>query len=117
MNNLNIIISILLLNPLTNAWSGILMDSSSLTQLYFPNRIPHTAFNLSFGLPHLDFSRAVMLNGVAYFINGYDHTTQNGTNKVTVFNPATNMSTVGIPTNTPRIYHAATVVNNKILIC
>jgi hypothetical protein len=84
------------------------------TQLYVPGHPPVNTPNVDFGLSHLPYQTAVMLNGNAYFIGGgYP----SPTNAVTIFDPTTNKSTSGTPMNVARYYHAATVVGDTIIVC
>jgi hypothetical protein len=85
------------------------MDGSSRgqTQLYIPSKPPVNVPNVNFGLSHRVGQAAVMLNGRAYFIGV----------GMTIFNPSTNTSTIGAPLNVARWLHAATVVNNTIIVC
>jgi hypothetical protein len=111
--------TILLLLFSTNAisaWSGILMDGVlGNTQLYVSGNPPINTTNVNFGLPHFQGQAAVILNGNAYFIGGLINGT--AANLVTIFNPSTNTSTTGAPLNDARVYHAATVVGNTIIVC
>jgi hypothetical protein len=100
------------------AWSGILIDGEGpgKTQLYIPGDPPVNMANMNFGLPHHFIQVAVMLNGYAYFIGGYN-TEFNATNTVTIFDPSTNTSALGVPMNSNRSNHAATVINNTVIVC
>jgi hypothetical protein len=100
-----------------DAWSGIVLDGTSNTQLYIPGNPPIKTSNVNFGLSHLVGQEAVMLNGRAYFIGGYSPTNVTYTNTVTIFNPSTNTSTTGAPLNIARRTHGATVVNDMIIVC
>ena len=104
---------------LCRAWNGIVIDNSDSagsTQLILPNDVPHTVGNVNFGLPH--YSNAVAVrhpDGNAYFMGGY--TGSAWSNAVTKFNPDTNTSSAAASMNTARYSHAATVVNNTIIVC
>jgi N-acetylneuraminic acid mutarotase len=81
--------------------------------LYIPGNPPVNTPNMNFGLsPHFEGKAAAILNGNAYFIGGYPTT-----NAVTIFNPTTNRSTSGSPLNIARYAHAATVVDDTIIVC
>jgi hypothetical protein len=97
-----------------DAWSGIVLDGArgGNTQLYVPGNPPINTANVNFELSHLFGQAAVMLNGKAYFIGG-----DGPTNAVTIFNPSTNTSTTGAPLNIARMFHAATVVGDTIIVC
>jgi hypothetical protein len=93
----------------TYAWSAILLDGPwGGTQAYYGT---HAVGNLNFGLKHRPNSVAVTFGGRVYFIGG-DNSTE-----VNIFDPATNMTTYGAWLNQGRLYHAATVVNNTIIVC
>ena len=108
------------------AWNGIVIDNEAWvgnTQLILPNGVPHTVGNVNFGLPHYFAAVAVRHpDGNAYFTGGV---TQEGLDladavmraTVTKFNPNTNTSSAAASMNTPRMQHAATVVNNTIIVC
>ncbi len=100
-----------------HAWSGILLDGSGVggTQLYIPSTPAVNKPNVKFGLPHYLAPAAVMLNGKAYFIGG--RTGDTGLNSVTVFDPSTNKSKSAARLIEGRSNHAATVVNNTIIVC
>ena len=112
-------IVIILQFELCRAWNGIVIDGATYgnnTQLILPNGVPHTVGNVNFGLPH--YSRAVAVrhpDGNAYFTGGVTGSTF--INAVMKFNPDTNTSSAAASMNTPRRYHAATVVNNTIIVC
>jgi hypothetical protein len=110
-----IICIILTINDL-DAWSGILMDGSGSgrTQLYIPDDPPINTPDIDFGLSHLRGQAAVILNQYAYFTGGGSSTP---TNAVTIFNPWTNKSEPGVTMKFMRCYHAASVVNDTILVC
>ena len=103
------------------SWNGIVIDNEAAggnTQLILPNDVPHTVGNVNFGLPH--YTRAVAVrhpDGNAYFMGG--DTTSGGayTTAVKKLNPDTSTSSAAAPMNTPRANHAATVVNNTIIVC
>ncbi len=80
----------------------------SRTQLLSSN----SSSRVDFELTHLIGQAAVILHSKAYFIGGYPLT-----NAVRTFDPLTNRSTSGTPINIARAYHAATVVNDTIIIC
>jgi N-acetylneuraminic acid mutarotase len=96
-----------------DAWSGIVMDGLSGTQLYVPGNPPINTPNVDFGLSHRFGQAAVMLDDKAYFIGGYPLTTI----AVTIFNLSTSTSTTGAPLNVARRHHAATVVGDTIIVC
>ena len=101
------------------SWNGIVIDNDAAggnTQLILSNDVPHTVGNVSFGLPH--FTQAVAVrhpDGNAYFIGG--DTGSGISAAVKKFNPDTNTSSAAASMNTPRSYHAATVVGNQIIVC
>jgi hypothetical protein len=99
-----------------HAWSGIVIDAGGpgSTQLYVPDNRSTNTPNVDFGLSHFYAQAAVVLNARAYFTGGTNHSQ---TNAVTIFNPSTNRSTAGVPMNIARYVHAATVVNDTILVC
>ena len=103
---------------LCRAWNGIVVDnyaSGGNTQLILPNDVPHTVGNVNFGLPHYYGAVAVLHpDGNAYFTGGY---TGVGITAVKKLNPDTNTSSAAASMNTPRYGHAATVVNNTIIVC
>jgi hypothetical protein len=112
---LSTILLLLLSTNAISAWSGILMNGfgSGKIQLYVPGNPQINITNVDFGLSHLGGQAAVMLYGKAYFIGGGYPIT----NLVTIFNPSTNTSTTGAPLNVARCVHAATVVNDTIIVC
>jgi N-acetylneuraminic acid mutarotase len=97
------------------AWSGIVMDGSGSghTQLYVPGNPPANTPNAIFRLANKFGQAAVVLNEKAYFTGGCCPTI----NLVTIFNPSTNTSTTGAPLNVARWAHAATVVDDTIIVC
>ncbi len=105
---------------LCRAWNGIVRDNDATggnTQLILPNDVPHTVGNVNFGLPH--YTRAVAVrhpDGNAYFTGGVVLPSAYKTD-VTKLNPDTNTSSAAASMNTPRAYHAATVVGNQIIVC
>jgi hypothetical protein len=88
------------------------MDGARNTELYIPGNPPISIPDLDFGLSHDVGQAAVVLNGYGYFIGGSPTT-----NAVTIFNPLTNTSTLGAPMNVARHAHAATVVDDTIIVC
>jgi hypothetical protein len=104
---------------LCRAWNGIVLDNDAAggdTQLILPNDVNHTVGNVNFGLPH--YTRAVVIrhpDGNAYFTGGYNDSGYSAA--VTKLNPVTNTSSLAASMNTPRSKHAATVVNNTIIVC
>jgi hypothetical protein len=109
-------IFILLKCLLCNAWNGIIVDTKTGTFLIQPNQVPHVT-NVSFGLPNYKLGAAVTLpDGNAYFIGGCNSSNV-ATTRVTRFSPSTNTSTPAAPMNIARCNHAATVVNNTIIVC
>ena len=101
------------------SWNGIVIDNDAAggnTQLILPNDVTHTVGNVSFGLPH--YTQAVAVrhpDGNAYFMGG--HTGSEPSAAVKKLNPDTNTSSAAASMNTPRGYHAATVVGNAIIVC
>ena len=104
---------------LCRAWNGIVNDNNAEngnTQLILPNVVLHTVGNVNFGLPHYQNAAAVRHpDGNAYFTGGW--TGFSVTTAVTKLNPNTNTSSAAASMNTPRHYHAATVVGNTIIVC
>ena len=75
-----------------------------------------TLGNVNFGLPHYQGAVAVRHpDGNAYFTGGY--AVSDSTTAVKKLNPDTNTSSAAASMNTPRRYHAATVVGNQIIVC
>ena len=101
------------------SWNGIASDNNAAggnTQLILPNDVPHTVGNVDIGLPHYTAAVAVQHpDGNAYFMGGYNVSASSAA--VTKLNPNTNTSSAAASMNTPRYYHAATVVNNTIIVC
>src|SRR5689334_15509747 len=56
-----------------------------------------------------------ILMEMPYFMGGYTGSAY--TNAVKKLNPDTNTSSAAASMNTPRAYHAATVVGNQIIVC
>jgi hypothetical protein len=111
-----LLFSLTLLSTCT-AWSGILNDGRySGAQYYFPTTLPHTIANVPLNLPHCDEETAVMWNGVAYFIGG-QWCEGMGENKMIMFNPMTNTTTVTQAQTPNADFMQATVVNGAILLC
>ena len=104
---------------LCRAWNGIVIDNDAdggNTQLILPNDVPHTVGSVNFGLPHYKYAVAVRYpDGNAYFMGGYTGSAYSAA--VKKLNPDTNTSSAAASMNTPRGYHAATVVNNTIIVC
>ena len=100
------------------SWDGIVIDNEPAggsTQLILPNDVPHTVGSVSFGLPHYAHAVAVRHpDGNAYFTGGY---TTASIAAVTKLDPNTNTSNAAASMNTGRYSHAATVVNNTIIVC
>ena len=105
---------------LCRAWNGIVIDNNAAggnTQLIRPNDVPHTVGNDNFGLPHYTAAVAVRHpDGNAYFTGGYNGGSVSFA-AVKKLNPDTNTSSAAASMNTPRRYHAATVVGNTIIVC
>ena len=103
------------------SWNGIVIDNNVAggnTQLILPNDVPHTVGNVNLGLPHYTWAFAVRHpDGNAYFTGGVNASTGYYINGVTKLNPDTNTSSAAASMNTPRGYHAATVVGNTIIVC
>src|SRR3569832_892608 len=99
-----------------NAWSGIVIDGESGTQLYSSGNSSNNIQDVDFGLTYLWGQAAVMFNGDGYYIGGQLENFKI-TNAVTVFNPSTNTSTTSVPLSAARRYHAATVVDDTIIVC
>jgi N-acetylneuraminic acid mutarotase len=99
------------------AWSGILNDGRySGAQYYFPTTLPHSMGNVPLNLPHCDMGAAVMMNGKAYFIGGQWCNGQ-GENRMIVFDPTSNTTTM-MNAQTPQAdFLAATAVSGTILLC
>jgi N-acetylneuraminic acid mutarotase len=99
---------------LSIAMNTILLDGQmGKTQIYTPGA-QSNPMTPNFGLPNLYGSVAVMFNGLAYFIGGeiisfFD--------KVTVFDPSTNTTSIGSTLKHARAYHKATIVNDTIIVC
>jgi N-acetylneuraminic acid mutarotase len=73
--------------------------------------------SVNFGLPNYYSGCAVTLpDDNVYFLGG-TNSSNVATTRVTRFNPSTNTSTVAAPMSIPRRLHAATVVNNTIIVC
>jgi hypothetical protein len=108
----------LFIPAICSAWNGILIDcvpAAGNTQIVLPKS--HTVIaNANLGLPNVQDSEAVQLNGLVYIIGGYNGSS-NAIASVMIFNPATNTSTYGPPLLVGRYEHAATVVNNTIIVC
>jgi N-acetylneuraminic acid mutarotase len=101
---------------LCNAWNGIIMTTQTGTSLIQPNQVPHV-ISANFGLPNSNQGVAVTLHdGNVYFLGGTGSSNVL-TTTVTRFNPSTNTSTVAAPMNIARCVHAATVVNNTVIVC
>jgi hypothetical protein len=116
MQIIQILVILLSTNSVVESWSGIIIDGGAYntnTQLYVAGNPPISMSSINFGLPHLDGQAVVMLNGSAYFTGGAHPITNN----MTIFNPSTNTSTSGAPLNIERYRHAATVVNDTIIVC
>ena len=116
---LHFCIVIILQFVLCRAWNGIVVDSDAAggnSQLILPNDVPHTVENVNFGLPHYYGAVAVRHpDGNAYFTGGYNDSGYSAA--VTKLNLDTNTSSAAASMNTPRSKHAATVVNNTIIVC
>jgi N-acetylneuraminic acid mutarotase len=93
------------------------LNGNTGTQLYRPDSTPISNANVSFNLPHISNSAAVVLNGSAYIIGGYDAKTFSPVATMTVFDPTTNTSYSGASLNIPRQNHSATVVDDSIIVC
>jgi hypothetical protein len=86
------------------------------TFLIRPNQVPHVT-SVNVGLQNCYLGAAVTLpDGNAYFIGG-DTGSGVATKTVTRFDPTTNTTTTVTPMNVARRGHAATVVNNTIIVC
>jgi hypothetical protein len=109
-------IFVLLKCLLCNAGNGIIMDTATGTFLICPNEVPHVT-SVNYGLPHLRLGVAFTLpDGNAYFVGGAD-AGMYATTIVTRFNSSTNTSTAAAQMNVARRSHAATIVNNTIIVC
>jgi N-acetylneuraminic acid mutarotase len=112
-----LVIILLLKVFLCNAGNGIIMTTLTGTFLIQPNQVPHVT-NVSFGLPNYYRGAAVTLSdGNVYFLGGSNSSSNVATTTVTRFNPFTNTSTPAAPMNIARRNHAATAVNNTIIVC
>jgi hypothetical protein len=104
---------------LCNAWNGIILDTTTAlggTFLIRPNQVPHVT-SVNVGLPNNRLGVAVtLLDGNAYFVGGCN-ISSTPSSRVTRFDPSTNTSTTAAPMNSARREHAATVVNNTIIVC
>jgi N-acetylneuraminic acid mutarotase len=110
-------IFVLLKCLLCNAGNGIIMDTTTGTFLIRPNEVPHV-MSVNFGLPNYFRGAAVTLpDGNAYFLGGSSNSSLVPTTRVTRFDPSTNTSTAAAPMNVACMGHAATVVNNTIIVC
>jgi hypothetical protein len=108
----------LFIPAICNAWNGILIDNKATegnTQIVLPKSNTSIA-NVSLGLPNVQSTATVQLNGLVY-ITGGKNSSSSDIASVKIFNPATNTSTYGPPLLVARHEHAATVVNNTILVC
>src|SRR3569832_965556 len=94
----------------TNAWSGVLVAGTGGTQLFSPNNEPHIV-NIDIGLPAIEYSDAVILNGIAYFFPGRD----NG--PAYVYNTQTTTTYRAPPMNTPRYWPSAGTYGNSVIVC
>jgi hypothetical protein len=92
--------------------SGILIDAASGTQIYNPLTLPHNVGNLNYGLKH-NYGATIQYAGRAYFIGG----ALSPSNQVNIFNATINTITPGTSLNQPRFQHAATVIDNTIIVC
>jgi N-acetylneuraminic acid mutarotase len=99
----------------TYSWSGILLNSKTSTQLYFPTTSPHVVGNVNYGLPSQSQQVATLLNGRVYVTGGYSDS-GGYSNDLTIFNPATNTSTKGASMAVKRRAHAAGVINGKLVV-
>jgi hypothetical protein len=99
------------------SFNGILMNGLNGTHIFIPGEPDKYVSNINFALPHVYSSAGVLLNGDAYFLGGLNLTTNTFTNTMTIFNAATNTTTEGQPFHTARGGHAATAVNNTIIMC
>jgi hypothetical protein len=112
-------IFVLLKCLLCNAWNGIIMDTLTAnggTFLIQPNQVTHVT-SVNFGLPNYWQGCAVTLpDGNVYFIGG-SNSSGVATTTVTRFDPTTNTTTTATSMNVARLDHAATVVNNTIIVC
>jgi hypothetical protein len=104
---------------LCNAWNGIIINTIAElggTFLIQPNQVPHVT-SVNFDLPNYWQGCAVTLpDGNVYFVGGSDGS-GDATTIVTRFSPSTNTSTAAAPMNSARHFHAATVVDNTIIVC
>ena len=111
-------IFVLLKCLLCNAWNAIIMDTlttSGGTFLIQPNQVSHVT-SVNFGLPNYYRGAAVTLpDGNVYFLGG-SNSSLTATKTVTRFSPSTNTSTAAAPMNIARYFHAATIVNNTIIV-
>jgi hypothetical protein len=75
------LVIILLSTAEVSARSGILMNGGEVgrTQLYIPGNPPISTHNVNFRLPILKCQTVVMLNGNAYFTDGFNSTEINTT--------------------------------------
>jgi hypothetical protein len=107
----------LFIPAICNAWNGVLVDSTVAgggSQIVTPKS--HTVIaNVNLGLPHVQSTTVIQLNGLVYIIGGINGTDVIAT--VKIFNPTTNTSTNGPNLVTPRQALATTEVNNTILVC
>jgi hypothetical protein len=105
---------------LCNAWNGIIMDALTSyggTFLIQPNQVPQVT-SVNYGLPNYYIGCAVTLpDGNAYFLGGSSSVANVPTTRVTRFNPTTNTTTTATSMNVARRDHAATVVDNTIIVC
>jgi hypothetical protein len=109
--------SLMLLLPCAHAFYGILLDDEfSGTQIYVPSKPQKLYTNLSFDLQHIHGAAAVVLHNDVYIMGGQ----QTGLairNNVFIFNTTTNETYPLHSMNTERVYHAATIFNESILVC
>jgi len=93
----------------------IIMDGLNGTQLFQANGKQFTVSNENYGLPQKFASVGVFLNGQAYFIGGKKD--GNYSAEVHMFNPETTKTTPAPSMANERASHAATVLNDTILVC
>jgi N-acetylneuraminic acid mutarotase len=110
-----VFILLVLYSSPTYSWSGILLNSKTSTQLYFPTTSPHVVGNVDFGLPSLSQQVATLLNGRVYVTGGYSDS-GGYSNDLIIFNPSTNTSTKGASMAVKRRAHAAGVINGKLIV-
>jgi hypothetical protein len=102
---------------LCNAWDGIIMTTLTGTFLIQPNQVAHVT-SVNYGLPNYVMGATVTLpDGNVYFLGGSSSGLSVPTTTVTRINSSTNTSTTATSMNNVRRLHAATIVNNTIIVC